>query len=95
MNLIRPSEAFHKIPHYAFQATGYLATVLVLALLVLAWMVTSPILRLLIFLCDWRRSRLPSPSLAGRECEFEDSLARRVQVSPPNGPAVKMKARAT
>ena len=80
MNSTRPYQSLHQLPHYFFQAMGYAATVIVLAVLVLVWLVTSPILRLLVLIGDRCRSHASGRML--RSPPGTKNLANNITVKP-------------
>jgi len=60
MNPFRHSEPLQKFLHFGFQATGCAATVVVMGFLILAWILTSPFLRIGVYLSDLYRLHFAS-----------------------------------
>jgi hypothetical protein len=65
MNLFENSNMFQKLARFSFQTAGYFLTIGLVMLLILAWILTEPLLRWCVHLSDLYRIRFV-PKIKGR-----------------------------
>jgi hypothetical protein len=58
MNAFQHLGPLQKLLHFGFQIVGYLATIGLVAFLVLAWILTAPFMRCGVYLSDLYHTRL-------------------------------------
>jgi len=66
MNSLQHFDTFQKLLHFGFRASGYVVTVGLAACLILAWLLTAPLLRCGVYMSVFYRNRLRFPRMSAR-----------------------------